>query len=41
MDGRRPFGNITNTLNRKRQLHEEAVIHDVDDGIFFISSFSK
>jgi hypothetical protein len=35
MDGRRPFGDITNTLNRReRQLHEEPVIHDVDDAIF-------
>jgi hypothetical protein len=35
MDGHRPFGDITNTLNRhKRQLHEEPIIHDVDDGNF-------
>jgi hypothetical protein len=42
MDGRWPFGDITNMQNRrKRQLHEQPVIHDVDDGIFFMSSFSK
>ena len=36
MDDRRPFGEITNMLyRRKRQLHEESVTHDVDRGIFF------
>jgi hypothetical protein len=42
MDGRRPFGDIKNTLNfRKRQLHEELVTHDAGAVIFFMYSFNK
>jgi len=40
MDDRRPFGDITNMLyRRKRQLHEESVTHDVDRGIFLCDLF--
>jgi hypothetical protein len=38
MDGRQAFEDIINTFRRKRQLHEEPVvhdIHDIDDGVFF------
>ena len=40
MDGRRPFGDITNKLYRRiKQLHEEPATLDVDHGIFLIPYF--